>query len=614
MSSSSSWKKLFAEGIERFRHEDLVGALESFNEVLLAFPFFFFAFQADGVFRQAIRLADGASYALHDSRAAVYEKQNCFKDALRDAKKTIDIAPTQWHGYFRSARLFASLNKSSEAMRMCSLALERLGEDAKHDGRRRELTALRCQLDARTKSPIAGMPVELLLMVFDFVSRPTTVSLVCRRWREIALSHPTLWHSLVLAESPKKALHKAQEWRSRSRGQVKKLTVRKSLGLVVLRPRDGHQMVHPDDIAIRDEILAELRYLDLAHIKACDLEDVDVASFLVALWGYNSSSSPQCLETLSVSQSIPEVGQPFGRNECTIPVWTNIRALKISNMTCHWTAFTAFVRGLTSFEYNISGFPIDFEPIRHLLQANPTLERLVVGTNTSSPPRAIDVPEPLIMIHLRHVELSGVTLSPLSTRNLSLPSLQVLRLSQLPDSTTVLEHLVGDPETPLTDLVELTMKNCSFRTLPLTSALFCAPRLEVLQLRSGSDVNAVAESLSSPSPTLPPVLASEIRVLVPAEIPILCPSLTVLDLSGSPSLRTGPVMRLVKERLRLAASQDGGKYRLPGQGGDQRVSSIRTLKIDECPLVEAEILPWFRKNVPEFSCRYATEKRSMRMR
>jgi hypothetical protein len=33
MSSSPNWKKLFAEGIERFRHEDLVGALESFDEV-----------------------------------------------------------------------------------------------------------------------------------------------------------------------------------------------------------------------------------------------------------------------------------------------------------------------------------------------------------------------------------------------------------------------------------------------------------------------------------------------------------------------------------------------------------------------------------------------------
>jgi F-box/TPR repeat protein Pof3 len=565
-------------------------------------------------FRQAIRLADGASYALHDSRAAVYEKQNRLKDALRDAKKTIDIAPSQWHGYFRSARLFASLNKSSAALRMCSLALERLGEDAKHDGRRCELTALRCQLEARTKCPIAGIPVELLLMVFDLVCRPVTVSLVCRRWREIALSRPTLWHSLVLAESSKKALHKVQEWRRRSRGQVQKLTIRKSLGGVVLIPLDDHQMIHPDDLAMRDKIIAELGRLDLAHLKTCDLENVDVALFLAGLWGdISSSPSPQCLETLSVSLSLPGRGPPFGRIECTVPVWTNIRALKISNMKCHWMAFTVFVRGLTSFEYNISGSPIDFEPIRYLLQANPTLEKLVVGTNTGSPPHAIDVvPEPLIMPHLRHVELSGVAVSPLSTQNLSLPSLQVLRLSQLPGSTMILENLVGDLGTSLAELVELTMKNCSFQTLHLTLALFCAPRLEVLQLRGDFDASAVAESLSSQSPTLPALLTSESRGHVSAELPILCPSLTVLDLSGSPNLRTGPVMRLVKERLGLAASQDGGKYRLPGQDSDQLVSCIRTLKIDECPHIEAEILPWFRKNVPQFSCRYATEKRGMR--
>ena len=562
-------------------------------------------------FRQAICLADGASYALHDSRAAVYEQQNRHKDALRDAKKTIDIAPTQWHGYFRSARLFASLNKSSAALRMCSLALERLGEDAKHAGRRRELTALRCQLEARTKCPIAGIPVELLLMVFDLVCRPVTVSLVCRRWRQIALSHPTLWHSLVLAESPKKALHKTQEWRIRSRGQVQKLTIRKSLGGVVLMPPDDYQMMHPDDLAMGDKIMAELRRLDLAHLKTCDLEDVDVALFLAGLWGDISSPNRQRLETLSVSQSPPGCGPPFGKIECAIPGWTNIRAFKISNKTCHWMAFTVFVRGLTSFEYNISCFHIDFDPIhRYLLQANPTLEKLVVGTNTGSLPHAIDVPEPLIMPHLRHVELSGVALSPLSTRNLSLPSLQVLRLSQLPGLTMILENLVRDPGTSLAELVELTMNNCFFQTPLLTLALFCAPRLEVLQLRGDFDANAVAESLSSQSPTLPPLLTSESQEHVLTELPILCPSLTVLDFSGSPNLRTGPVMRLVKERLGLAASQDGGKYRLPGQDSDQHVSCIRTLKIDECPHIEAEILPWFRKNVPRFSCRYATEKRA----
>ena len=549
---------------------------------------------------------------LLDSRAAVYEKQNRLKDALRDAKKTIDIAPAQWQGYFRSARLFASLDKVAAALRMCSLAQERLSEDPKHDGRRRELVALRCELEARTKSPIAVLPVELLLMVFDLACRPVALSLVCSRWREIALSHPTLWHSLVLAEPPKKALYKVQEWCRRSRGQVEELTIRKSLGGAVFKPLDGHQMVHPDDLAMRAEILNELRRLDLAHVRMCHLEDVDVSLFLTALWWEIRSPSMHCLETLSVSQSVHGRGAPLGRSECKIPSWANIRELKVNNMICEWGALTVFVRGLTSFEYKIAGSPIDFEPIRYLLHANPTLERLVIGTNASSPVHAIDIPEPLIMAHLHHFELSRVSLSPLSTRNLSLPSLQVLRLSQLPGLPMVLENLVDDPGTPLAELVELTIKDCSFQTPALTLALSCTPKLEVLQLRGDFDANAVSASLSSLSPTLPPVHTSESRGLVPTEVPILCPSLTVLDLSGSPSLRTGPVMRLVKERLGLAASEDGGRYRLPGQDSDQRVSCIRSLKIDECLHIEAEMLPWFRKNVPQFSCRYTKEKRGVR--
>jgi len=55
---------------------------------------------------------------------------------------------------------------------MCSFPFDRFGDDAKHEGRRRELMALRSHLEAQTKSPIAGMPVELLLMVFDLACRP----------------------------------------------------------------------------------------------------------------------------------------------------------------------------------------------------------------------------------------------------------------------------------------------------------------------------------------------------------------------------------------------------------------------------------------------------------
>jgi F-box/TPR repeat protein Pof3 len=613
MSNLPSWKRSFAEGIEKFRLQDLDGALNAFDEVLNNFPLRFLIRGMTSLHDfQAIRLADGASYVLYDSRASVYEKRNRFKDALRDAKKTIDIAPAQWHGYFRSARLFASLNRSSAALRMCSLALERFGDDAKHQGRRRELTALRCQLEAQTKSPIAGMPVELLLMVFDFACRPVTLSHVCRRWRDVALAHPTLWHSLVLTEPPKKALHKVREWHRR-RGQVAELTIRKSLGGVILKPSEADQMAHPNDLAMRDEILAELRRLDLTYVRACHLEDVDVSLFLNSLWGNTCSPGPQRLETLSISQSSLGRGVPLGKTEHTVPSWANLRAFRIINMECHWPAFTVFVRGLTSFEYKISGFPINFDPIRIIMQANPTLERVVIESSSTSLPDVPETPETLIMPHLRHLELNGVTLSSRSTQNLTLPSLQVLRLSGLPALAKVLERLVDNPDTSLAELVELTITNSFFRTTALTLALHRSPKLKILQLRSDFDANVIAQSLSKPpGSTLPPVLAFECRGLIPTGLPILCPSLEVLDLSGSPNLRTAPVMHVVKERLGLASSQDGGTYRLPGEESDRNVSCIQTLKVDECPHIEADILPWFRKNVPKFSCRYATTKERWR--
>ena len=94
---------------------------------------------------QAINLAND-KYVLYDSRASAYENKNHRKDALRDAKKTIDIAPPQWHGYFRSARLFATFVQTDAASRMCSLALERLGGAAMREVRRRELEDLRQHL------------------------------------------------------------------------------------------------------------------------------------------------------------------------------------------------------------------------------------------------------------------------------------------------------------------------------------------------------------------------------------------------------------------------------------------------------------------------------------
>ncbi|KAH9042062.1 hypothetical protein EDB85DRAFT_1886081 [Lactarius pseudohatsudake] len=478
MSSAPSWKKFFAEGIEHFRCQDIDKALESFD--------------------QAISLANDTSYVLYDSRASAYERQNRLKDALRDAKKTIDIAPKQWHGYFRSARLFAALGQTNAALQMCSLALERLGDVPKHETRRRELTDLREHLEAQTKCPVSGMPVELLLTIFILSGNPVVISHVCRRWREIALSQPTLWRSLVLAAPAKKAPLKVQEWHKRSRGRIEELIVRKSLAAIF--PSSSTR--HPDDRAVYADLLATLRHLDLTQLKESHMEDVDVETFFFDL---SDGTRYVHLEILSISCTLPYYeAMIFGCQYDELP-WENLRAFSIFNGGLYW----------------------------------PSLLR------TKGPP----------------------------SRNLS-NSLQ--------------EAVPWGGESSLQALIQ-------------------APKLVILNC-TGNAVNVVAESLAKPCVAFLKDPTSEDPTLIPTELPILCPALSVLDLSQSADLKTGPVMRIVKERIALAASQDGG-CQLPGQDGNRGVSCIQALSVDECPHIEADMLPWFRKNVPKFSCRYELRRK-----
>ncbi|KAJ7625640.1 hypothetical protein FB45DRAFT_750624, partial [Roridomyces roridus] len=55
-------------------------------------------------------------------------------------------------------------------------------------------------------SPLRRMPPELLLLIFEYAmypyfpsaETPWTVAVVCRHWRKIALSQPSLWSTVVL--------------------------------------------------------------------------------------------------------------------------------------------------------------------------------------------------------------------------------------------------------------------------------------------------------------------------------------------------------------------------------------------------------------------------------
>ena len=129
---------------------------------------------------------------------------------------------------------------------------------------------------------------------------------------------------------------------------------------------------------------------------------------------------------------------------------------------------------------------------------------------------------------------------------------------------------------------------------------YFAPKLTILRCTDFHGV--VAESLSKPCKAI--LRGSTV------ELPVLCPALSVLDLSRSPRLKTDLLVRIIKERIALAASEEIGRYQLPGLDSDQRVSCIQTLKVDGCPRIKEEKLPWFQENVPEFSCCYDLKRQS----
>lgn len=94
-----SWKQLFQKGVAMFRAGQLDDALALFTEVghhgrLIHAG----AYSAN----QALSL-EANEYTLYDSRAAVKEKQGKTKDALRDCKRVIDLAPQRWQVRSRSS-------------------------------------------------------------------------------------------------------------------------------------------------------------------------------------------------------------------------------------------------------------------------------------------------------------------------------------------------------------------------------------------------------------------------------------------------------------------------------------------------------------------------------
>jgi F-box/TPR repeat protein Pof3 len=118
-------------------------------------------------------------------------------------------------------------------------------------------------------------------------------------------------------------------------------------------------------------------------------------------------------------------------------------------------------------------------------------------------------------------------------------------------------------------------------------------------------------------------------------VKVLCPRLQRLYLNGIPELKAGPIIRLVKARLRDAmdsACGEGtgnnsnlGSTNDDDQPHDQssaliaaslddasRVFPIEVVELNDCPKVDPEALPWLRSKVPIVSCKPRKEVKRRR--
>ncbi|KAK7695316.1 hypothetical protein QCA50_002506 [Cerrena zonata] len=556
----------FHKGVESFKSGNLEAALQHFTEAI-----------QEG--------SQDSNVNVYDSRAAVYEKLGKRKEALLDCKKVIELAPARWQGYLRSARLFLALRRFDRAKSMVSMAHARIKADDKK--RIAEVVSLQEKIErdsatfaeqqaihrSKTFYHFGKIPFEIAMMIFSQVleenpSEVVRLAQVCKDWRATVLNAPALWRTLSL--NHRNPARKAKAWKVRCHGVIEYLHLR-------------------GEVWPAYNILQEY---DFTRLRGLIIFDVDPHSLCKNLPTLCISSVMSKLDSVDI--------QCGGRTE-VLWMWeapdTQLRHLSLNFRHSSWPSLAKNVKHLRTFTYKQRLEHQYFPHLRALLHGNEQLRSLDLTVDLFEPDvpleeEVLDVPEVITMSHLESLTLTGrpPCVESLVT-SLQLPRLRKLNFST-PVTSTVFEHFlsakIGD------GLTELRLSFCVFGRHRLMDFLKFATKLEHLQFTGSfdGDLQSLLDALTGASPD---EIGESMEV---SKRVYLCPSLKYLDLTGSPKLQAGPIVRLIKHRNLLPSISQTG----------EQVSKIETLIIDKCPLIDSNILPWLRTVVPRVSCVYMTKK------
>ncbi|EAU86058.2 hypothetical protein CC1G_07137 [Coprinopsis cinerea okayama7 len=526
-----SWKQTFLKGMRCLREGDVDGSLPWFTKALEANP--------------------ENPCIVYDARSSALEKLGRYKEALKDVRKTIELAPEQWQGYNRAARLFYHLKKYSHATKMIDAALDRYTPIS--SSKRTEMEALKAKIAAahtkylrQTRNHSAILPIELFSeVVYILLDEDSTsvlrLSHVCQHWQSVMASNPLFWRTLVLGKS--RPHIKAKHWVARSQGRIR-------------------------DLRIKAEALDKgwsgqgLEGIDWSYLQTCS----------IAKWDFCRFVKSTTLSSLSSYEFI---------SEDRLPVDTPMRLFDTA-----WPLQQIALQGtpLPPYFNDLPGESISSLALRNTTGTMPlALEKYgSLRTLVLENEQRIISEYPPNLNQLQHLEIHRVNEHSEKLLGIAMPELHILHIRNSP---RVLDQyfniLAGGSPSHLTQLVLSGIPIRDER--PLVGLVASMERLEKLELSKLSiGVNAVVNHLARAghgegSDGAPP-----------------CAHLIELNLSHCSDLRTSPLVRLVASR------------NVPSDHG-LRCAKIQSLNVDGCEGVEAGKLPWFRTHVPTFSCIYRTK-------
>ncbi|PCH33940.1 hypothetical protein WOLCODRAFT_130080 [Wolfiporia cocos MD-104 SS10] len=556
----ASWREYFEKGITSFQENKLNESLDLFTKAI----------------------DNGAKeYIVFDSRAAVYEKIGKTKESLRDSKRVIDLAPNRW--------------QYDHALQMINLALERVRrEDSK---RRRELDALRQQIvqgidQARARESVisyhfGNLPFEVASTIFTLVltddhTHAVVLAQVCKNWRTAVLHNSRLWSTLVL--SHKKPARKAKLWRQRSHGRITELKL-----LPGLRNTPW--------------ALDELKDMPLDVLKVLRVTSFPLHEIHARL-PFLSSDVLRNLEILEIHECEGSLPNPW--------LWdvadTRLRTLSIDSSTFDWTAAVQHYRHLQHFHFRGTLTRSAESSVLSLLRQNQKLRSLSLIfslSNTSIPDSSegddgtISLPL-LTELSVEYHDLVDNTILPL----LIIPAIRTLHI---PKGTRPLDPLLRhlSHTGAAASLVELRIQKCTFQASSLLDVLRVATELQLLELKyfGSTLVNDITEALAG-------VINDDKHNAAGTDAlsnsAYLCPRLRHIDFSCCPYLKSTSIMELVRARSAILPISTNGEVNPSTE--KPSIAPLEALIIDECPAIDASVLPWLRNKVSMVRCRFAIGK------